>query len=233
MDAENSGMLMITKAKLQTQRRVQKKLLRSTRRIPERGVFATYCGRKFIVLRNVCRPHRGTAPLTENFSISKGDSVLDVGTGCGALAIMAAYKGAGRVVVVDINSAAVENARQNAEMHNFSGIIDARLSDVFDAVGDEKFDVIITTLPFNDRMASDIVEKSIWDTDFAANRKFFASASGHLKPHGRIYAAQSNFGDVEKMLELADSSGFSARKIGELKDGARIFYAFEMRVKEE
>jgi ribosomal protein L11 methyltransferase len=58
--------------------------------------------------------------------VCAGDSVLDYGCGSGILAIAAARLGAGRIVGVDIDPAAVEAARENARRNGVSG-------DFFDA----------------------------------------------------------------------------------------------------
>lgn len=60
--------------------------------------------------------HPSTAMCLEVLEdiLKPGDSVLDVGTGTGILAIAAAKLGAGRVCAVDIDEAAVSAARRNA-----------------------------------------------------------------------------------------------------------------------
>lgn len=58
--------------------------------------------------------------------VRAGDSVLDYGCGSGILAIAAARLGAGRIVGVDIDPAAVEAARENARRNGVTG-------DFFDA----------------------------------------------------------------------------------------------------
>ena len=49
--------------------------------------------------------------------VKRGDSVIDVGCGSGILAIASAKLGAARVVAVDIDAVALENARHNAELN--------------------------------------------------------------------------------------------------------------------
>ena len=76
--------------------------------------------------------HETTAMMLEqqlglDFS---GKTVLDVGSGTGILAILAAKMGAKKVLAFDIEEWAVENARENAELNNcpqitvFQGTID-------------------------------------------------------------------------------------------------------------
>ncbi len=56
----------------------------------------------------------------------KGLSVLDVGTGSGILAIIAAKLGAKEVWGMDIDGVAVENARENVKKNRVSGIVRIR-----------------------------------------------------------------------------------------------------------
>jgi ribosomal protein L11 methyltransferase len=64
-------------------------------------------------------------------SVKGGESVLDIGTGTGILAIAAAKLGAGRIVALDIDPLAVETAHANIRKNNlqtrinlFSGTLD-------------------------------------------------------------------------------------------------------------
>lgn len=59
-------------------------------------------------------PSTRLAVLAEERQIRPGDHVLDVGTGSGILAILAAKLGAGNVVGLDIDALALDVARQNA-----------------------------------------------------------------------------------------------------------------------
>lgn len=75
----------------------------------------------------------------------QGGAVLDVGTGGGFLALVAARDG-GRVVATDINPRAVDMARLNAALNGLE--IDARRGDLFAPVEGERFDRIVSNPPF-------------------------------------------------------------------------------------
>jgi release factor glutamine methyltransferase len=77
----------------------------------------------------------GEAVLEE---VRESDRVLDMGTGSGVNAILAASKAA-EVVAVDINPVAVEVARNNAAYNGVADRIAIRRSDVFSNV-DGEFD---------------------------------------------------------------------------------------------
>jgi release factor glutamine methyltransferase len=202
------------------------------RRVPESGRMVSYRNKQFVVYKNVFWPFEDSEPLVNNFHIGAGFSVLDVGTGSGVIAVFAAYRGAGRVVAIDINPQAVRTAKTNSDLHGFSEVIDVRISNVFEQIGpDEHFDVITANLPWLDKSASDLVEASHWDTHFDANRRLLSGVRSHLKPHGRIFLAQGNYGALGKIYSLAEQNSLVVRKIGEKtysRDQSLHFYAFEL-----
>src|SRR5438270_2612530 len=74
------------------------------------------------------------------------DRVLDMGTGSGVNAILAARKGAD-VVAVDINAVALDAAAANASRNGVGDRVTVQHSDVFSTV-DGRFDLIVFDPPF-------------------------------------------------------------------------------------
>ena len=79
-------------------------------------------------------------------------NILDVGTGCGAVALaLASERPAARLVATDIDPRCVALCRRNASRLGLA--LDARLADCFDGI-DERFDVVVSNPPYlaaNDR----------------------------------------------------------------------------------
>lgn len=223
---------MPTNKPLEEITKIQKEMQERFRSVPDDGKFIEYLDKKFIVYKNVFWPFDDSKPLVKNYHINPEDHVLDVCTGCGVIAIFSAYKGAGKVVALDINPDAVRAAKKNVKLHGFDNIIEVRLSDMFNALrDDEQFDVITGNLPFRDEPAKDYVESSQWDTDLYVHRRFFAEVNKYLKQQGRIYLSQANFGAIDEMKQLAAAAGFVVKCIGQKTmhgDDPRIFYAFEL-----
>lgn len=73
------------------------------------------------------------------------NSTLDIGTGTGIQAMLAA-RHSGKVVATDINARAVNVATFNAWLNGFD--IDCRVGDMFNPVKNETFDLIISCPPF-------------------------------------------------------------------------------------
>ncbi|KQV94908.1 methyltransferase [Pelomonas sp. Root1237] len=199
--------------------------------VPPEGRKVRYLDKEFLVYPDTFWPFADSLPLVRNFTVAPGETVLDVGTGSGVIGIFACYQGAGRVVGVDINPAAIQSATHNAQMHGFAGTMTALQSNLFEALGDEQFDVITANLPFRNKPAHDVVAMSQWDTDFKTNTRFFEGVGRHLKPKGRIYFVQSNFGEIEAMKHLAQTAGLQTRELAsEATDetGRQQFFVYEM-----
>ncbi len=209
---------------------VRYKMFESYRNTPAKGVEVVHLGKKFKIKRNVFWPQDDSKSLIQNLRIKKGDTVLDLGTGSGVIAINAAKLGAKKVVAVDINPAAVRCARENARLHGVGKIVEVRLSRGFQKIkSNELFDVIASNPPFNDHKARDFVEASMYDKGLTLYREILAKAKKHLKKNGRIYLAQANFGKVKKQMSLARRAGYKSRLLGSIKsNGGRVFYASEL-----
>jgi ribosomal protein L11 methyltransferase len=76
----------------------------------------------------------------------KGFSVLDVGTGSGILSIAAARLGAHEVLGLDIDGAAVKNARENVERNRVSDIVKIRKGRIGDI--QKRFDRVVANIDF-------------------------------------------------------------------------------------
>ncbi|MFZ6742480.1 methyltransferase [Undibacterium sp. JH2W] len=212
--------------------RWQKNRQKAFKAIAPTGKTVKYLGKEFLVFPETFWPFTDSQPLVQSFKIKTGESVLDVGTGSGVIAIFACYGGASKVTAVDINPSAIKSAKHNAKMHGFDKLMKVKKSNLFQALKDEQFDVITANLPFRNKPAPDVVASSQWDTDFKTNTQFFADVGKHLKPGGRIYFAQSNFGAIDEIKALAKAAGFSVRTLASAaadKAETKKFYAFVMR----
>jgi len=85
--------------------------------------------------------------LARGLVVLPGDSVLDIGTGSGILALCAARK-ARRVVAVDVNPRALAYAQFNSALNGFGDRISFQQSDVFTEVDtDDQFDLVVSNPP--------------------------------------------------------------------------------------
>ena len=94
--------------------------------------------------------HHETTSLVMNemFGIDfLAKSVLDMGSGTGILAILAAKLGASSLIGIDFDKWAFENAVENAELNSVENI--KFIHGDADAIGDDKFDVILANINRN------------------------------------------------------------------------------------
>ena len=84
------------------------------------------------------------AALIEKY-VQPGPRVIDIGTGSGILAIVAAHMGAKEVLATDLDAVAVRVAAENAVLNGFGDKIDCRCGDLLDVV-DVSGDVVIANI---------------------------------------------------------------------------------------
>lgn len=72
---------------------------------------------------------------------------LDLGTGCGIVAMHLALRG-GRVIATDISERALTIAQANATLNDVADAIEFRQGSLFEPVSEERFDVILSNPPF-------------------------------------------------------------------------------------
>lgn len=80
--------------------------------------------------------------------IEAGTAVLDVGTGTGLIAIMAAQRGAEKVVGIEINPDAVRQARENVSASPWPDRVEIVEGDVRTYAGTMQFDTVVSNPPF-------------------------------------------------------------------------------------
>jgi methylase of polypeptide subunit release factors len=110
------------------------------------------------------------------------DSALDMCTGSGSLALLAAQH-ADRVVGVDLNRRALRLARVNAAMNGVTGV-EWRHGDLFEPVGDEQFDLVIANPPFIVSPAREFLFRDGDREDDAFSRSVVEGAAARLREGG-------------------------------------------------
>jgi len=197
------------------------------RGVSEEGEVFDYLGLTLVV-----PPHVQVIESTSDLlgrtvleEVTEGERVLDMGTGSGVNAILAATRGAD-VVAVDVNPHAVEAARANAARNGVEGRVTIGQSDLFDAV-EGRFDLVLFDPPFRWMKPRDWAEASITDEDYRALTAFFARVREHLVEGGRILVFFGTTADVGYLEQLIEANGLVAEIVArrELdKDGHPVEY---------
>lgn len=181
----------------------------------------TVLEKEFIVDPNVFSPKyfKDTELFAKNLPVRKGEEMLEIGSGTGAMSIIAIYKGAKKVVAIDINPDAVKNTQKNISLHQMDEKVEVRYGDLFEPMKtDEKFDTIFWNTPFGfvkNRDISDL-EKAVYDPGYTSTERFIKSAKAHLKENGKILIGFSTtLGRLDLLKKFAEDAGLSLQMICE------------------
>jgi ribosomal protein L11 methyltransferase len=121
--------------------------------------------------------------------VAPGDRVADVGCGSGILAIAAAKLGATRVYATDIEIAAIEATRENAEANGVAGVVEATLTTPTAPClpAAEEFDLVVANI-YSDSLVA-----------------LSAELSRHVAPGGHIVLSGIE-AERAKIVEIAFSA---------------------------
>jgi len=115
---------------------------------------AWFAGREFYVDERVLIPRSPFAELiTSQFmpwlSCNAVKSILEIGTGSACMAIACAYEFPhAEIDAVDIDDDAIDVANRNVALHKFDKRVQIIESDLFEQLGNNKYDLIISNPPY-------------------------------------------------------------------------------------
>ncbi len=170
------------------------------------------------VTPDVLIPRPDTEVLVEAALKLPFDSVLDLGTGSGAIILaLKAERPQAAAVAVDFSPAALAVAQENAQRHHLA--VKFILSSWYEAVGEQRFDLIVSNPPYIAPHDEHLTQNGLNfepqtalvadDEGYADLTKIIASASAHLNPGGHLIVEHGNT-QHEKTAQLMQSAGFTA-----------------------
>jgi len=175
---------------------------------------------RILTLPGVFQPHSDTWLLADQLraqTLPPRASVLDLCTGSGALAICAARRGARDVTAVDVSRRAVWTARLNARL---AGVrVRAVRGDLFDAVGDQRFDAIVSNPPYVPAPEAELPARGArraWDAGLDGRvllDRICAQAPAHLRPGGFVLLVHSSVCGPERTLAQLREGGLEAEVV--------------------
>lgn len=173
-----------------------------------KGVKISFC-------KGVYEPAEDTFLLLDALEKEKWlgtETVLEVGAGTGIVSIFLSKK-VKKVYSLDINPRAAMCTKKNAAA-NKARNIRVFCSDLFGAVGGEKFDAIIFNTPY---LPEDSVTEKFADPSWSGGKSgravielFLAGIKGRIFPGGRVFMVESSLSGYEKTPEFLNKNGFTA-----------------------
>ncbi len=179
-----------------------------------------YDGAMFTVTSDVMVPKRGSILLARHMAVRPGDVVLDLGTGCGFLAVLAA-RAARQVVATDVIPEGVENARANAILNGVAVKMDFRLGEMYAPVAGVVFDLILANLSQmpvppdrgtikDPRLLADDGGADGW----ALLDQAIRGAPDHLRSGGRLLFTCFAFLGIRRALAKVKAAGLEGSVVG-------------------
>lgn len=167
-------------------------------------------------------------------------SVLDLGTGSGAIAVsIAAERRDSQVTACDISTTALEIARRNSRGANAENI-EFVSSDLFSALPERKFDIIAANLPYVTEKEYTALSPEVknfepklaltsGDDGLDLIRKAIAAAPDHLTTHGTVILEMSDWQTTVAAEIFADAMCWCAIEIIRDYTGRNRFVAARKR----
>ena len=140
-----------------------------------------------------------------------GKSFLEVGCGSGVVALCAARAGA-EVTAVDINPDAVRCTIANAERNNLH--VNACVGDLFSAVNNRQFDVIVWNPPFLSGEPKSVAEAAFYGgRNFDVIRRFAGEVRAHMTSRGSVYTIVSADVAIEQIEQIFGDQAFEITRV--------------------
>ena len=155
--------------------------------------------------------------MLQSISVSSGDTILELGTGCGVIALECAHQGA-HVICTDINPFAVRLVQKNYRLnqHLLKGSVEIREGDLFSILSDdERFHLIIFNPPYLPTSSKEKIGK--WfdkavdggKNGLQTTTRYIREAKNHLKTKGRIYFTFSSLSNRSKLEKILSQESYT------------------------
>lgn len=162
--------------------------------------------------------------LAENLIIKQGETVLEIGTGSGIVAMSASLK-TDFVTATDINYTAIELAEKNFRNNGINNI-ELCFGDLFEPVKNKKFDVILFNLPYLPTSSEEILDDELnyaFDGGLDGRKttdRFLNEVANYLTHKGKVQLVQSSLSDNNLTISILKSLGFNV----EITASERFFF---------
>lgn len=202
-----------------------------------------FFGLDFKVTTDVLIPRPETEFLVERVielarKCESAPLIVDVGTGSGCIAVSIAVNTAdARVIAIDISSAALGVAKENAQIHKAEGRIEFLEGDLLSPLAsrrlEEKIDIIASNPPYVPVETRDSLQREVrdWEPDVALYggrsglnfyRRLLAESLVYLKPGGFL-VCEIGYSQLEQIREMVDAKLWDLTEVTrDLQDIPRV-----------
>ena len=202
---------------------IERLIIRRTKHEPLQYILGEteFYGCKIKVNPDVLIPRPETELLVEKVLQEDFGSILEIGTGSGAIAIALAKQMKNvQITATDISEKALRIARQNAEINNVS--INFIQSDIFENIK-SKYDIIVSNPPYISKKEYDNLAPEIKDYEPEISllaeedgmyfyKKILQQAKDYLTEKGKIYF-EIGYDQAKRVKILAIENGFSETEV--------------------
>ena len=184
--------------------------------------YREFYGLNLKVTADTLIPRPDTETLVEaalaKTSYQEKSQILDLGTGTGAIALaIAKHRPQAHITAVDTSENALKISQENAQNLHISNV-QFMLSNWFDALKNQRFDVIVSNPPYieandmhlkqGDLRFEPISALASGEDGLDAIRAIISQAPQHLNPHGWLML-EHGYNQASKVAALLEQAGFS------------------------
>jgi len=185
---------------------------------------------------DVYRPAEDTYLLLDHLTVQPGQTLLEVGCGCGVVALKAARMGA-QVVALDVNPSAGHATKLNADLNGCAERVDVVVGDLLTPLrAGAAFDVIVFNppyLPHEPGEAADRLETA-WcggPTGAELTQLFLDAVRSHVHAGSELMLVQSSLSGGREVCETLAAHGFKTEQIVSLKLPFEEIFCLKARFK--
>lgn len=189
-----------------------------------------YRGALFKIAEGVQIPKAGSLFFCRYLEFRPGERVLELGTGVGLAAVLAARAGC-RVVATDVVPEAVACTRENALLNGVADSVEVRLGDCYEPVRGLTFEVVCTNPPQMPTPPGLLRQDPVAAADnggvdgWEILDRVIQGAPAHLVPGGRVIFTIFAFLGQKAALAKLEAVGLIPRVVGrEVQAFPRIGY---------
>ena len=166
--------------------------------------------------------------MAQHLRLRPADTVLDMGTGSGILAVKAAQT-ASEVLAVDINPEAAKYALMNVRTNGAEHRVTVLRGDMFGPVKRcQKFDVILFNPPYLEGSPESPIDFALMDPGRSLLHKFLLEAKDYLSPGGYVQILYSSIAGAGTFISEAERAGWHIRLVAEEKTITEKFSIYRL-----